>query len=91
MSLDVLVQISGDNHVDDCVSPSKMQKSQFVCLPFSEFNVQNNFSEDMQVLKSMWFSKISGSAHQDILESFYSPQVAKKAPSYAVPEFRPAG
>ncbi|EKX42471.1 hypothetical protein GUITHDRAFT_111444 [Guillardia theta CCMP2712] len=67
-------EISGGNHVDDCVSPSKMQKSQFVCLPFSEFNVQNNFSEDMQVLKSMWFSKISGSAHQDILESFYSPQ-----------------
>eukprot|EP00960_Hanusia_phi_P060959 764683-Hanusia_phi.AAC.1 len=66
----------GDNPSDDCVSPSKMQKSQFVCLPYTDFNVQNSFREDLQVLKSMWFNKISGSAHQDMLESFYSPQAA---------------
>eukprot|EP00250_Pteridium_aquilinum_P015018 c22330_g1_i1 orf=364-1188(-) len=30
--------------------------------------------QDLQVLKSMWFAKISGSSHKERLESFYGPQ-----------------
>lgn len=30
--------------------------------------------QDLQVLKSIWFAKISGSSHKERLESFYAPQ-----------------
>lgn len=33
-----------------------------------------NLCNDVQVLKSIWFGKITGSTHKERLESFYGPQ-----------------
>ncbi|BBN19278.1 hypothetical protein MPTK1_8g09310 [Marchantia polymorpha subsp. ruderalis] len=34
----------------------------------------NNIVNDLQVLKTIWFSKISGDSHKERLENFYGPQ-----------------
>ena len=39
----------------------------------------DNVKNDLQVLKSIWFNKVSGDDHAERLESFYGPQAAECA------------
>jgi hypothetical protein len=36
--------------------------------------IVRNLCNDVQVLKSIWFGKITGCTHKERLESFYGPQ-----------------
>ena len=45
-----------------------------VFLHCAVMEVVKNLCNDAQVLKSIWFGKITGSTHKERLESFYGPQ-----------------
>lgn len=47
-----------------------------------------NVCNDVQVLRSIWFGKITGDTHKERLESFYGPQA--HVCKYFLPSFIPS-
>jgi hypothetical protein len=53
---------------------SKRLKTSLVALPFNDYAPTATFMDDIRTISSMWFGKIDGDTHQDMLESFYKNQ-----------------